>query len=287
MMIAQTQLPTFMVVAELSNLSAAARKLGITQTGATQRIKALEQSLGATLFTRSRSGMRLTEEGQLLLRYCTEVSHMEGKFLSAIKGDQQTREVELRIVGPMSLLAGRVVPRYKEIAQKWPNLNLQFIIDSNANRLNQLKRGACDLAFVFPREVGLELDSKLVRPVEYLLVATSQWKKRRLKDILETEKLLAYHPGDTTGTDYLKTFNLLERFKRSRICVSENITLIRLLEFGLGFGVLPREIAELFIREGKLVSLNQGRSYKIPFALAWYPRKEMPDYFREIVRMIK
>jgi DNA-binding transcriptional LysR family regulator len=85
----------------------------------------------------------------------------------------------------------------------------------------------------------------------------------------------------------LKTFNLLERFKRSRICVSENITLIRLLEFGLGFGVLPREIAELFIREGKLVSLNQGRSYKIPFALAWYPRKEMPDYFREIVRMIK
>jgi DNA-binding transcriptional LysR family regulator len=212
---------------------------------------------------------------------------MEGKFLSAIKGDQQTREVELRIVGPMSLLAGRVVPRYKEIAQKWPNLNLQFIIDSNANRLNQLKRGACDLAFVFPREVGLELDSKLVRPVEYLLVATSQWKKRRLKDILETEKLLAYHPGDTTGTDYLKTFNLLERFKRSRICVSENITLIRLLEFGLGFGVLPREIAELFIREGKLVSLNQGRSYKIPFALAWYPRKEMPDYFREIVRMIK
>jgi DNA-binding transcriptional LysR family regulator len=276
-----------MVVAELSNLSAAARKLGITQTGATQRIKALEQSLGATLFTRSRSGMRLTEEGQLLLRYCTEVSHMEGKFLSAIKGDQQTREVELRIVGPMSLLAGRVVPRYKEIAQKWPNLNLQFIIDSNANRLNQLKRGACDLAFVFPREVGLELDSKLVRPVEYLLVATSQWKKRRLKDILETEKLLAYHPGDTTGTDYLKTFNLLERFKRSRICVSENITLIRLLEFGLGFGVLPREIAELFIREGKLVSLNQGRSYKIPFALAWYPRKEMPDYFREIVRMIK
>jgi DNA-binding transcriptional LysR family regulator len=282
MMIAQTQLPTFMVVAELSNLSAAARKLGITQTGATQRIKALEQSLGATLFTRSRSGMRLTEEGQLLLRYCTEVSHMEGKFLSAIKGDQQTREVELRIVGPMSLLAGRVVPRYKEIAQKWPNLNLQFIIDSNANRLNQLKRGACDLAFVFPREVGLELDSKLVRPVEYLLVATSQWKKRRLKDILETEKLLAYHPGDTTGTDYLKTFNLLERFKRSRICVSENITLIRLLEFGLGCGVLPREIAE-----GKLVSLNQGRSYKIPFALAWYPRKEMPDYFREIVRMIK
>ena len=287
MMLTHTQLPTFMAVAELSNLSAAARKIGITQTGATQRIKALEQSLGVTLFTRSRSGMRLTEEGQLLLRYCIEASQLEGRFLSAIKGEHHSREVELRIVGPMSLLAGRVVPRCKEIALKWPNLNLQLVIDSNANRLNQLKRGTCDLAFVFPREVGLELDSKLVKPVEYLLVATSQWKNRSLKDILETEKLLAYHSGDTTGIDYLKDFNLLERLKKSRFCVSENITLIRLLEFGLGFGVLPREIAELFIQENKLISLNQGRSYKIPFALAWYPRKEMPDYFREIIRVIK
>jgi len=287
MMIAHAQLPTFMAVAELLNLSAAARKLGITQTGATQRIKTLEQSFGATLFTRSRSGMRLTEEGRLLLRYCTAVSNLEGQFFSGMKGAGQTREVELCIVGPMSLLAGRVVPRYREIAQKWPNLNLQFVVDSNANRLNQLKRGACDLAFVFPHEVGLELDSKLIKPVEYLLVATSQWKDRALKEILGTEKLLAYHAGDTTGIDYLRAFHLLDRFKRSRFCASENITLIRLLEFGLGFGVLPREIAEPLINENKLTSLNQGRAHKIPFALAWYPRKEMPDYFREVVRMIK
>jgi DNA-binding transcriptional LysR family regulator len=286
MMIAQSQLPTFVAVAELLNLSAAARKIGISQTGATQRIKALEQSLGVTLFTRSRSGMRLTEEGRLLLRYCTEVSNLEGQFLAGISGGGETREVDLCIVGPMSLLAGRVVPRYREVAGKWPNLNLRFVIDSNANRLNQLKRGACDLAFVFPHEVGLELDSKLVRPVEYLLVATSKWKGRPLKQILKTEKLLAYHAGDTTGIDYLTAFRLLEGLRRSRLLVNENVTLIRLLERGLGFGVLPREIAAPLIREKKLIALNQGRSHKIPFALAWYPRKELPDYFRQIVRMI-
>src|SRR5215467_6696839 len=234
MMIARSQLPTFMAVADLLNLSAAAKKLAITQTGATQRIKSLEQSLGVTLFTRSRSGMRLTEEGRLLFRYCNEVAHLEGQFLAGMNSKNPTREVELCIVGPMSLLAGRVVPRFGEIAQKWPNLNLRFVIDSNANRLNQLKRGTCDLAFVFPHEVGLELDSKLVKPVEYLLVSTPQWKKRPLREILETEKLLAYHPDDTTGIDYLKTFNLLDRSRRSRLCVSENVTLIRMLEFGLG-----------------------------------------------------
>jgi DNA-binding transcriptional LysR family regulator len=287
MMIAQSQLPTFMAVAELLNLSAAAKKLGITQTGATQRIKSLEQSLGATLFTRSRTGMRLTEEGRLLLRYCTEVSNLEGQFFSGIKGAGQTREVELCIVGPTSLLAGRVVPCYSEVARKWPNLNLRLVLDSNANRLNQLKRGTCDLAFVFPHEVGLELDSKLIKPVEQVLVAASKWKGRPLRQILETEKLLAYHPGDTTGLDYLRAFDLLGHFKRSKFCVSENITLIRLLELGLGFGVLPKEIAEPLLAQNRLTALNQGRCYKIPFALAWYPRREMPDYFREIIRMIK
>jgi DNA-binding transcriptional LysR family regulator len=287
MLIAHAQLPTFVAVAELLNLSAAARKLAITQTGATQRIRALEQSLGTTLFTRSRSGMRLTEEGRLLLRYCTEVSHLEGQIFSGIKGAGRIREVELCIVGPMSLLAGRVAPAYALIASKWPNLNLRFVIDSHANRLNQLKRGACDLAFVLPHEVGLELDSKRVKPVEYLLVSTPDWKGRRLKEILETEKLLAYHAGDTTGVDYLQTFDLLEHFKRTKFCVSENITLIRLLELGLGFGVLPREIAEPLVHDGKLALLNQGRAHKIHFALAWYPRREMPDYFREIVRMIQ
>jgi LysR family transcriptional regulator, chromosome initiation inhibitor len=286
MLITHTQLPTFVAVAELLNLSAAAKRLGVTQTGATQRIKSLEQSLGTTLFTRSRSGMRLTEEGRLLLRYCTEVSNLEGQFFSGIERAGQTREVDLCIVGPMSLLAGRVAPRYSEIAPKWPNVNLRFVIDSHANRLNQLKRGTCDLAFVFPHEVGLELDSKLIKPVEYVLVVPSKWKSRPLKQVLETEKLLAYHPDDTTGLDYLRTFPLLGHFKRSRFCVNENITLIRLLELGLGFGVLPKEIAEPLVSDNRLAFLNQGRSYNIPFALAWYPRKEMPDYFREIVRII-
>jgi DNA-binding transcriptional LysR family regulator len=287
MLIAHPQLPTFVAVAEQLNLSAAARKLGITQTGATQRIKSLEQSLGTTLFTRSRSGMRLTDEGRRLLRYCTEVSTLEGEFFSGVRGARQTRAADLCIVGPMSLLAGRLVPRYAEIAHKWPELNVRLVVDSNANRLNQLKRGTCDLAFVLPHEVGLELDSKLVKPVEYLLLATARWKNRLLREILETEKLLAYHAGDTTGLDYLRTFELSHHVKRPPFCVSENVTLIRLLEAGCGFGVLPREIAEPLIKTGTLLPLNQGRTYRIPFALAWYPRKKMPDYFRDIVKLVR
>jgi len=91
---------------------------------------------------------------------------------------------------------------------------------------------------------------------------------------------------NVSGSNFLRTFDLLRHFTRTRFCVNENVTLIRLLELGLGFGVLPKEIADPMVKEGKLVRLNQGRTYKIPFALAWYPRSEMPDYFRAVVKMI-
>ena len=64
------QLLAFMAIVERKTVLASAKDLGLTQTGVTQRIKALEAHLNATLFTRSRKGMMLTEEGQSLLLYC-------------------------------------------------------------------------------------------------------------------------------------------------------------------------------------------------------------------------
>ena len=119
------------------------------------------------------------------------------------------------------------------------------------------------------------------------LVASSGWKSRPLKDVLQTERLFAYHPGDATGLDYLKTFGLIEHLGRPRLYVNENQALENLVMLGVGYGVLPRELAKPFLDDGKLVLLNHGSSMKIPMALAWYSRREMPSYFKELVRSIK
>ena len=55
-------LVAFERVCELGTTHAAARDLHLTQTGVTQRIKALERDLGLTLFLRSRRGMQATGE---------------------------------------------------------------------------------------------------------------------------------------------------------------------------------------------------------------------------------
>ncbi|MEE1929688.1 LysR family transcriptional regulator [Streptomyces sp. TRM 70351] len=56
----------FVAVAEEGKLTAAAERLFVSQPALTKQIRQLETRLGVTLFTRSRSGMVLTEPGRAL-----------------------------------------------------------------------------------------------------------------------------------------------------------------------------------------------------------------------------
>jgi LysR family transcriptional regulator (chromosome initiation inhibitor) len=72
-------LKAFAAIVRQGTVHGAAQGLYLTQTGVTQRIRALEKELGTTLFLRSRKGMRLTQEGEALLRYCKGAEDLEGE----------------------------------------------------------------------------------------------------------------------------------------------------------------------------------------------------------------
>lgn len=280
-------LQAFLAVYETSTVSAAAKRLAIGQTGITQRIRSLEKELGVTLFIRSRKGMALTTEGKSLLKYCVRARELEGETFSELKEGGLKKDVELRIAGPTSCLSGRVIPQCQAIFKKWPRLNLHFIIDDRENRLDLIKQGAADLVLLHPHQVPAELDSKMIKPDEYLLLGHPSWKGRELVDILQNERLFAFHSEDQTSLNYLQSFDLLQYLKRPRLFANENKALSSLLVEGVGFGLLSKEIAEPFLAKGQLIKLNQGRALKDSLALTWYPRPEMPAYFRDLVKVVK
>lgn len=71
-------LAAFKQVAQTGSVHAAAKDLGLTQTAVTKRIKSLEETLGLTLFLRSRRGMQLTADGLALLQHARAVDELEG-----------------------------------------------------------------------------------------------------------------------------------------------------------------------------------------------------------------
>ncbi len=287
MILLNSNLNAFIAVVENSTVSAAAKKLGITQTGATQRIKSLEKELGISLFLRSRSGMTLTPEGATLLRNCMQVRDLEGRLASQLQGAGLDQEVEIKITGPSGVLARRVIPQCTQVCTDWPLLNIHFISEALSNRVRLLKRGLADFAIVTPAEVKNEMDSKLIAPNEMVLVASSKWKNKSLSNILTNERLISYHSEDSLGLDYLKKFNLLEALRLPRILANDNEMGLNLVKLGIGFALLSKEMALPFLEDGSLVTLNQGKTMNIRFALTWYPRSEMPGYFKDFIKAIK
>lgn len=73
----------FLAVLEGGSLSAAARALGMAQPTVRARLAALEQALGATLFTRSFQGLQPTEHAKTLHAHVRAMDHASRAFLRA------------------------------------------------------------------------------------------------------------------------------------------------------------------------------------------------------------
>lgn len=280
-------LQAFMAIVQQSTVHGAAKQLNLTQTGVTQRIRSLESDLGTTLFLRSRKGMQLTQEGQALLRYCKGAEDLEGETLSQITGAGQEQPVYISIVGPTSVMTSRIVDLCSDLYENWPNLYLNFIINDTEDRLNLVRSGKAALAIVPPEQVPNEMDSKMLKPEKYILVASPKWKGRKLADILENERVIDFGESDQTSINYLKKFNLLSKLKKPRLFANNNEAIIKLFSQGVGFGTLTQEIAKQYLDSGRLIQLNGGAVMEDSLALTWYPRSEMPNYFRAVVSTIK
>lgn len=287
MRLLDSRLKAFLKISQVGTVFGSAESLGITQTAVTQRIRALEDDLGITLFTRSRKGMRLTVEGQALLQYCKGAEELEGAVFSRLSGKSQLAETHLTIAGPTSAMSFHFVKGAISVMKKHPGLYLHMLIDDHVNRVDLVRTDRAQLALVPPNQVPLEMDSKLLTPDKYILVCSPEWRGKKLEEILANERIIDFYESDMTTLNYLTQFGLQSLVKKPRLYVNHNLPLIELLVAGIGYGTLTVNIAKPYLDSGALIPLNRGKVMEDPLALVWYPRPHMPDYFKATIQSIR
>lgn len=278
------QLLAFLAVVKYKTVHGAAESLHLTQTAVTQRIRTLETSLSTSLFTRSRRGMLLTQEGESLLRYCQHAQELEGATLSFITGAAAEQNILLNICGPYTIMQSRIVPRCMQVMQRWPKLLLQFDINDSEDRVNTLRRGDSQLAVVEKNTLSDEMEYKDLRPEHYVLVVPHKWKGRQLREVIKNERIIDFDPRDQMTFQYLRHFGLDDLASHDRCFANRTDILAAMIAGGQGYGVLPQEFARPWLTEKKLAVLNAGKTFPHLLALAWYPRHQQPAYFSDIVQ---
>lgn len=274
----------FMAVVERKTVQDASKKIGLTQTGVTQRIRSLERELQTTLFIRSRTGMKLTTEGESLHRYCQSATELEGQLV--FQSSQQ--EIKITISGPSSIMRSRVIPNVSSLLKKYPFLKIQFDLMDLQSAIHKLKNGHSNIVLVRSDSVALEMDSKIIKPERYILVGPYSWKKRSLKEILHSETIIDFDQKDTYTFEFLEKFNLKNGVSTSRHYVNNTDGLASMISMGAGFSVMAEELAMKMIDSKLLTDLAPGKFLDLSdICLAWYPRPEMPEYFKDILQAVK
>lgn len=280
------RLIAFLAVAQCKTVHRAADKIHITQTAVTQRIRALEHSLKTTLFIRTRKGMNLTPEGEVLLRYCQNIQNIEGEILAKLQGYHEDMEIGLTIISPTSLMRSRIIPKMIPIMQKYPNLLMNFKLLDEEKRHLQLKSGQCDFAILNKEQLTQEMSYKQLKPEKYVLVCSALWQDRTLEDILQKERIVDFNPEDRMTYEYLRFYNL-DHPNRSRYYANNTSNMTQLICAGIGYSVLSKEFALPYLLSQQLHVLNEGKPLNINHYLAWFERPEPPKYFAEVIDFIE
>ncbi|HQS69721.1 MAG: LysR family transcriptional regulator [Novosphingobium sp. 17-62-8] len=141
-------LATFWRVCETGSITAAARALNLSQPSVSSTIALLEQRLGVVLFTRSRSGIVLTREGEALRQRAeTMVRLLEA---ASVEVSHAARGIAgpLRIGGTPGALVSLLPAAVAQLEEEVGPFALSVIERPDSQLADHLRSGAIDLAFV-------------------------------------------------------------------------------------------------------------------------------------------
>jgi DNA-binding transcriptional LysR family regulator len=170
-----TDLMTFSAVARTGGITRAAEELNTVQSNVTQRVKALEAEIGATLFERHSRGMTLTGAGRRLLPYAQRMVALSREAVLAARDDGEPKG-PLAIGSMETTAAVRLPPLLAEFHRRFPAVRLSLRTATTADLVAGVLEGTLDGAFVAgPIEHG-ELTSAIAFREELVLVTARRWK---------------------------------------------------------------------------------------------------------------
>jgi DNA-binding transcriptional LysR family regulator len=167
------ELRGFVAVVEEGGLSAAARRLHMSQPAVSQLVAALERQLGVQLLVRSNTGVHPTEAGQTLLAEARAVLSRHDQAVATMARHAADGPAVLRIGVPLELPVGLLSRPLAALADSHPATRTQLRHLSTAAQLDALRVDELDLGLLRERPAGQQLDAVLVveEPLGVLLAA--------------------------------------------------------------------------------------------------------------------
>ena len=244
----------FYWVATLKSVSRAAEKLFITQSAMSARVAALEEELGALLLDRRDKTFRLTVAGSRFVVHAQKLLELQRAAKTEI-GSDAALDLTIRIGAIESVLHSWLIPWIEVLRAEQPTLELELTVETTPVLIDQIRRGALDLAFAALPASGDGIRTKAMQTMPMCFVGnTDIHKKRRytLQDFA-TLDLLTFQRGSQPHVGLLDLLKSADVRPRKVHAISSISAMVQLVQGGFGIATLPR---------AAIVRLSETRNIK-------------------------
>lgn len=138
----------FAKTVELSSLTRAAQELGLTQSGVSHIIAAVESELDLPLLKRTRTGAHLTPDGEKLMPFISEIVRQE-KLLHRAAAELHTLVSGKVRIGTFTSVATHWLPgMMMSFQQEYPQVDFQLFNGDYHDVDTWINSGSVDIAFI-------------------------------------------------------------------------------------------------------------------------------------------
>ena len=253
----------FYYVAKYENLTKAAAALKTSQPAVTRTIHKLEGELGCRLFTRSKTGMKLTPEGRTFYGYvaagCAQFFKGENDLSNLISLENGT----IYISATETALHCYLFQAMEEFNSLYPNVRFKILNNSTTESVNAVKEGKVDLAFVSANlQVAKPLRMKILRKYRDILIAGKRFEELKAgKEELSLKELVSYPWISLTAETITRRF-LNEYFEKNGLTFAPDMELattdmiLPAVRHNLGLGFIPAEFADAELKSGQVFEIK-------------------------------
>lgn len=266
------KLRIFHAVADAGSLTHAGETLHLSQSAVSRQIRALEESLNATLFHRHARGLILTEQGELLFDATDAMVKRLDAASARIRDSADEIYGELRVTTTTGFGTIWLAPRLRNLYAKYPDLKINLLLDE---RVYDLPMREADVAIRLKEPSQADLIRKRLMSVHMRFFASPTYLEangtpKTMADMAKHRLVCQAPTAPQVAVGKALVEEVLAHDVHSILNVNNYFGVLQAVKNHLGIGVLPHYVNE---DEPSLIRvLPEVESGEVPVFLA-YPEE--------------
>ncbi|HEY1404584.1 MAG TPA: LysR family transcriptional regulator [Pyrinomonadaceae bacterium] len=252
------QLRALAAIAELRTFTAAAARVHVTQAAISMQIRQLELETGTLLFVRTPRRCVLTHAGELLLERARRILREHDAALAELAELSGTTYGRLRLGSASAMFSSDQLPVIlKDLRARCENVEVTVTSGTSDALVRQITAGELDIAFISLPVEARGVQTELLLKDELIAIANPDHPLAHKRVIsafeLAEQKLILGERGGNTRRLIDGFFAEAGLHPVVAMELSRLTSIKRMVETGMGVGIVPVRSALEEIAEGRLV----------------------------------